>query len=72
MFFDELTPIIKELSQQPVAFFSGFFSGIFRLNLSDDPVKSWLNEQGGSPDSSFSTGENNKGKSDGPQSIAID
>jgi len=40
MFLDELTPIVKELFQQPVAFLGGFCSGVFRLNLSDDPVKS--------------------------------
>ena len=40
MFLEELTPIFTELTRQPVAFLGGFFSGAFRLNLSDDPVKS--------------------------------
>lgn len=71
MFVDELTPIFKELSQQPIAFLGGFFSGIFRLNLADDPVKSWLDEQTGVTTYSPSTGETNNGKS-GPQSISID
>ena len=47
MFLDELTPIIQKLTQQPAAFLGGFFSGVFRLNLADDPVKSWLDEQAG-------------------------
>ena len=38
MFLDELTPIVKELVEQPVAFLGGFFSGMLRLNLNDDPV----------------------------------
>ena len=44
---NELTPILKELTKEPVAFCSGFFSGILRLNLSDDPVKTWLEKQAG-------------------------
>lgn len=70
MFLDELTPVLKELSQQPIAFLGGFFSGIFRLNLADDPVKGWLDKQTGT---SFSTTtEVHNGKSSGPQSISID
>jgi hypothetical protein len=68
MFFDELTPIFKELTQQPVAFLGGLCSGLLRLNLSDDPIKSWLDKQGSVP--SYSTTSHN-GKS-GPQSISID
>ena len=72
MFLDELTPIFKELSKQPVAFLGGFFSGVFRLNLSDDPVKTWLDEQVGSNGyTGASTGSEN-GKTSGPQSISID
>jgi hypothetical protein len=47
MALNELTPILKELAQEPVAFCSGFISGILRLNLTDDPVKSWLENQAG-------------------------
>lgn len=68
MFFDELTPIFKELTQQPVAFMGGLFSGLLRLNLADEPIKSWLDKQGSV--SSYSTVTHN-GKS-GPQSISID
>lgn len=70
MFFDELTPVWKELSQQPVAFLGGFLSGLFRLNLSEDPVKSWLDQQSGSVYGS-ATGTNN-GNSGAPKSISID
>ncbi len=72
MFFDELTPIFQELTQHPVSFLGGFFSGMFRLNLTDDPIKSWLDEQAGVTTSSSSTTENSNGKSSGPQSISID
>lgn len=67
MFFDELSPIFKELTQQPIAFMGGLFSGLLRLNLSDDPIKGWLDKQSGSP--SYSTAVRN---GNGPQSISID
>ncbi len=67
---DELTPVLKELSQHPIAFLGGFFSGLLRLNLADDPVKSWLDKQAGV--SSPSSPESPNGKSSGPQSISID
>jgi hypothetical protein len=72
MFLDELSPIFKELTQQPVAFFGGFFSGVFRLNLADDPVKSWLDEQTGSTTYTAATTSNENGKTSGPQSISIE
>ncbi len=72
MFLNELTPVFKELTQQPVAFLGGFFSGVLRLNLSDDPVKSWLDEQTGSTSYTASTNGSDNGKSTGPQSISID
>lgn len=70
MFLDGLNPIVKELGQQPVAFFGGFVSGLLRLNLTDDPVKSWLDKQTGifSP----STNDGTTPKNDGPQSITIE
>ncbi|NJP11368.1 MAG: hypothetical protein HC866_19385 [Leptolyngbyaceae cyanobacterium RU_5_1] len=71
MFIDELMPILKELSQQPVAFMGGLFSGLFRLNLSDDPVKAWLDKQSGVSYSSTTETHNGK-KSSGPQSISIE
>ncbi|MDY6805725.1 MAG: hypothetical protein SXA11_18215 [Cyanobacteriota bacterium] len=72
MFLSELTPVLKELTQQPTAFVGGFFSGILRLNLEEDPVKSWLEKNGVS--SSYTTApepENNE-ESSGPQSITIE
>jgi len=71
VFLDELTPIWKEVSQQPVAFLGGFLSGLFRLNLAEDPVKSWLDQQLGGAAYTSST-EVHNGKSSGPQSISID
>jgi hypothetical protein len=72
MFLDELSPIFKELTQQPVAFLGGFVSGVFRLNLSDDPVKSWLDEQAGATGYTTGTTGSENGKTGGPQSISID
>lgn len=72
MFFDELTPIMKELVEQPAAFLGGFFSGMLRLNLNDDPVKSWLDRQTGYTSTTSYTTETNSGKNEGPQSITIE
>ncbi|MEM1252130.1 MAG: hypothetical protein AAGI69_06820 [Cyanobacteria bacterium P01_H01_bin.21] len=69
MFLDELTPIVQELFGQPVAFFGGFASGLLRLNLNDDPVKSWLENQGAEVDNQ-SDDDDDAGK--GPQTISID
>lgn len=70
MFLDELTPVFKELAGYPVAFLGGFVSGLLRLNLADDPVKSWLNQQAGASSYSATTSSTN-GKN-GPQTISID
>jgi hypothetical protein len=70
VFIDELTPVFKELSQQPIAFLGGFFSGLLRLNLADDPVKSWLDQQAGVSYPSTTGVENTQ--NGGPQSISID
>lgn len=73
MFIDELTPIFKQLSQHPVSLLGGFVSGVLRLNLSDDPVKSWLDQQIGSTTyTSTTTQQHNGSVSSGPQSISID
>lgn len=71
MFLDELSPVIKELTQHPVAFLGGLCSGLLRLNLDDDPIKSWLDQQAGEG----SRQTDSKGKADtgrGPQSITIE
>ena len=69
MFVDELTPFMREMARQPVAFCGGFFSGLFRLDLAEDPVKSWLNKQGAAPTVANSARIDS---STGPQSIDIE
>jgi len=71
MFISELTPLGQEFIQQPVAFVGGFLAGVFRLSLDEDPLKSWLVEQGAAParPSAATDSSNHNG---GPQSIAID
>jgi hypothetical protein len=71
MFLDELTPILRELTGHPVAFLGGLVSGLLRLNLSEDPVRSWLDQQSGSQSYSSASSGTINGKS-GPQSISID
>lgn len=72
MFFDELSPVVAELTRHPVAFMGGFVSGLFRLNLSDDPVKSWLEKQSGGAVTSSNTVNHSNNGSSGPQTIAIE
>lgn len=68
MFFSELTPIWKELTAQPITFTGGLVSGILRLNPNQDPLKSWLSQQGATS-SNVSSGQNG---SNAPQSIDIE
>ncbi len=72
MFVDELTPIFKELTQHPVSFVGGLFSGFLRLNLNDDPVRSWLEQQGSTTIYITPTISQDRNGSKGPQSISID
>ena len=72
MFLDELGPVVTELTRHPVAFMGGFVSGLFRLNLSDDPVKSWLVKQSGQVSGSSATDNHSNNGSTGPQTIAIE
>jgi hypothetical protein len=69
MLLNELTPIVKELAKEPAAFCSGFLSGVLRLNLTDDPVKTWLEKQAGFTPTNSQTGTSDRQR---PQSIDID
>ncbi len=69
MLLNELTPILKELAKEPVAFCNGFMSGVLRLNLNDDPIKTWLEKQAGYTPANTQTDTGNR---QGPQSIDID
>ncbi|MBW4615400.1 MAG: hypothetical protein KME21_19405 [Desmonostoc vinosum HA7617-LM4] len=72
MFIDELSPIFKEFTQHPVSFLGGFFSGVLRLNLADDPVKSWLDKQINSSTYTLFATEAHNGRATGPQQISIE
>jgi hypothetical protein len=71
MFLSELTPFLQELTRQPVAFLGGFLSGALRLDLAEDPVKGWLENQNVDvPEKTIYVDPNASG--DGPQKISID
>ncbi|MEM7553273.1 MAG: hypothetical protein AAF378_04095 [Cyanobacteria bacterium P01_A01_bin.84] len=72
MFIDELTPIFKKASMHPLSFMGGFVSGVLRLNLNEDPVRSWLSQQTGQTFPTDLHNEPKNGKSSGPQQISID
>ncbi len=69
MFLTELAPALQTLIQQPIAFASGFVSGVLHLNLNEEPLSQWLEKQGYNSSSNNSASSNN---SDRPQSINID
>lgn len=69
MFLEELQPLVKEFIKQPLAFSNGFVSGLLRLKLSEDPLKSWLQQQGVT-DFSYTASSNDNGSK--PQTISID
>jgi hypothetical protein len=70
MFLSELTPIMREMSQQPLAFMGGFFSGVLRLNLTEEPLKSWLAKQNFRDSKTDSN--NNQDNGNTPKTISID
>jgi hypothetical protein len=72
MFISELSPLFKELAQHPVSFMGGFVSGVLRLNLNEDPVKTWLGKYTTSGNCPQATTEAQNGKASGPQQISID
>jgi hypothetical protein len=73
MFAQELSPFVRDCIQKPVAFMGGFASGLLRLNLSEDPLRSWLDRELGAPSSpSGATDSNRTNNGSGPQSINID
>lgn len=69
MFITELSPLVQELTQQPVAFLGGLFTGLLRLSLNEEPVKSWLTQQTGT--TIYVTNPHN-GNGNAPKSISID
>ncbi|GAP95561.1 hypothetical protein [Leptolyngbya sp. NIES-2104] len=69
MFITELSPLVQELAQQPVAFLGGLFTGLLRLSLNEEPVKSWLTQQTGT--TVYVTHPQN-GNGNTPKSISID
>lgn len=70
--FDEFNPVFEELAKNPIAFLGGFTAGVLRLNLQDDPVKSWLDQQGSFPTASVNSDTTDGKSKRGPQSISID
>jgi hypothetical protein len=70
MFLTELFPVTQKLLQQPIAFAGGFCSGLFKLNLNEEPLSVWLAKQGYTP--SNNSGSSSNRDLNGPQSISIE
>lgn len=70
MFLEELKPVVQVGLKQPIAFLGGLASGLFRLDPGQDPLKTWLDQQGRPcADRRSASGA---GSSDRPQTITID
>lgn len=74
MFMDELNPLTEKMLQSPIAFLGGFVSGVFNLNLNDDPVKQWLESQSGESVSlpEDTSNSDRDGNGNQPRSITIE
>jgi hypothetical protein len=71
MSFDEISPLLQQLTQQPTAFLGGVCAGFLRLKLTDDPVKNWLEQHMGSTIMASNSNSSN-GNGSRPRSISID
>lgn len=72
MFLDELTPLLRELLNQPIAFLGGVAAGALKLDLAEDPVKSWLEEQGAVKVTPTASSASSHSNGSGPKTIEID
>jgi hypothetical protein len=70
MFLTELAPLLRDCLAQPIAFVGGIAAGALRLNLQDEPVRTWLARQGGANPTGTAPTDMNSG--DGPTTITID
>ncbi len=71
MFLEELSPLCKELFQNPFVFTGGFVSGALRLSYREEPLKNWLEKQTSFKSSVTVTVEENS-NGDNPRQIMID
>ncbi len=68
MFLTELSPLLRECLAQPLGFVGGLVAGALRLNLQDEPVRTWLAKQG----TATTAAPYSANMGNGPQSIDID
>ncbi|WP_245395511.1 hypothetical protein [Anthocerotibacter panamensis] len=69
---DELSPIFRALSDHPLPFLGGFFSGLFRLSTNEDPVRNWLVEHMAKPSGNLERKTTSENNGQGPQRIDIE
>lgn len=63
----EMNEVWKTFLSNPVPFCGGFLSGLLRLDVKQDPLRSWLESQGLRVEEPPPSGRSN-----GPQSISIE
>jgi hypothetical protein len=71
MSLNDINPILEEYVQKPLAFAGGFVAGLLKVNLTEDPIKSWLEKTVGTPGSSTPSSPQPP-NGNGPQTIDID
>ncbi len=62
--------ILEAFLKNPVPFLGGFAAGALRLNLNEDPLKSWLAAQG--VEVTDNDSDDSAPPPNGPQTISID
>ena len=62
--------LLKEVLQNPIPFLGGFAAGVLRIDINEEPLKSWLEQQGISV--STDSDDSSDDPPSGPQTISID
>ncbi|WP_017324196.1 hypothetical protein [Synechococcus sp. PCC 7336] len=65
----EKQTMVKEILQNPIPFLGGFAAGMLRLDIEQEPLKSWLKQQGVSVSSDSDDSDE---PPSGPQTISIE
>eukprot|EP00850_Spirogloea_muscicola_P011806 SM000074S21716 [mRNA] locus=s74:620649:621084:- [translate_table: standard] len=72
MFRLDEDPLLKEVLQEPIAFFGGLFAGLLRLDLTEEPLRNWLARTSEAAGISTLEIEASQSNEDGPVDITIE
>ncbi len=63
---------LDEILRSPLPFLGGVVAGALKLNLDEDPLRSWLEQQGYTPSASSPQSGDTPSTPSGPQNITIE